>query len=65
MLPYFDFFTQGERANAVVVKLTIDSSLWTTKFMAKFLREESGKKISDVLLLSEAHSIRESFDDLY
>lgn len=47
------------------MELSIDTGNGSTKFMGKFVRNGGGQSVTNVLLLAEAHSIRETFDALF
>jgi len=44
-----------------VVIISIDSGTGSTKLMAKFLREGGGQKTRDIMLLAQAHGVKEEF----
>lgn len=49
----------------VFLQISIDSGKGATKFMVKFSHTRSGQHASDIFLLAEAHSIRQTFQSLH
>ena len=51
--------------NTIIFELSIDTGGGTTKPLGRFIDERHGQNIGQTTLLSEAHNITETFNDLY
>lgn len=49
---------------SVLFQVSIDSGCGSTKLMGRLITKEQGQFTSDIILLSEAHGIIDSFEDL-
>ncbi len=62
--PAIGILQQKFRAECLILLLSIDSGKGTTKLTGKFVDKDSGQSTPNIILLAEAHKLRETFDEL-
>lgn len=63
-LPPFSMIPSSELNDTVAVQLSVDTGGGTTKLMLKVMRDGGSQSVWDVILLGEAQSMKETFDEL-
>eukprot|EP00171_Calliarthron_tuberculosum_P021624 IDg21624t1 len=61
--PSLPFIPANEIQSTVVLLFSIDSGTGSLKQLARFVRETGTQNNTDIMLISEAHGVRECFED--